>query len=47
MYFFQQMRHLDRVSLADKKSKSFEEREEEYHKARARIFNQEDVSILL
>lgn len=31
-------------SLEDKRSKSIEEREEEYHKARERIFNQDSVS---
>ena len=32
--------------MEDKRSKSIEEREEEYHKARERIFNQ-DVSFFL
>ena len=32
-------------SMEDKRSKSIEEREEEYHKARERIFNQ-DVSVI-
>ena len=34
----------DRGSLDGKKSKSFEEREEEYAVVRRRIFNQENVS---
>lgn len=41
---FSQFRALDKT-FGDKRSKSFEEREEEYEKARARIFNQ-DVGIL-
>jgi hypothetical protein len=31
------------LGMEDKRSKSIEEREEEYHKARERIFNNQDV----
>ena len=42
--FLPQGRNHDRLAM-DKKSKSFEERAEEYDKARARIFNQPEVCI--